>query len=164
MKCSHSRASWIASAGVASYELPAHAIHDPLNEAMVRRATRISAAGYVRTVDAIRSHSRTVVGFWEDHDVLLTPTLTQPPFEVGHFGGDPEEAIHEALEWLHFTHPYNCTGQPAISLPLGTSADGLPLGVQMVGAPRGEATILGVAAQLQEDMAWDRRRPPGYEQ
>ena len=73
-------------------------IGDPLNEAMVGRATRISAAGYVRTVDAIRSHSRTVVGFWDDHDVLLTPTLTQPPFEIGHFGGNPEEAIHEALK------------------------------------------------------------------
>jgi Asp-tRNA(Asn)/Glu-tRNA(Gln) amidotransferase A subunit family amidase len=151
------------AAGVASYELPDRSIYDPLNEAMMRRAAAMSAAEYVRTVEAIRAHSRSVVAFWEDHDVLLTPTLTQPPFEVGHFGGDPEEAIHEALQWLHFTHPYNCTGQPAISLPLGTTTDGLPIGVQLVGAPRGEATILGVAAHLQEDMSWDRRRPPGFE-
>jgi amidase len=148
------------AAGVASYELPGHSVHDPLNQAMVRRAATTSAAEYVRAVDAIRAHSRAVVAFWESHDVLLTPTLTQPPFEVGHFGGDPELVMQEALEWLHFTHPYNCTGQPAISLPLGTSSDGLPLGVQVVGAPRGEDVILGAAAQLQECMPWNHRRPP----
>jgi Asp-tRNA(Asn)/Glu-tRNA(Gln) amidotransferase A subunit family amidase len=152
------------AAGVASYDLPPNSMHDLLNEAMVKRAARISAAGYVRAVDAIRAHSRAVVAFWEDHDVLLTPTLTHPAFEVGHFRGDPEEAMHEALDWLHFTHPYNCTGQPAISLPLGATGEGLPLGVQVVGAPRGEAAMLGAAAVLQECMPWRHRRPAGFSQ
>jgi Asp-tRNA(Asn)/Glu-tRNA(Gln) amidotransferase A subunit family amidase len=151
------------AAGVASYELPPNSTHDPVNEAMVRRAARTSAADYVRAVDAIRAHSRAVVAFWEDHDVLLTPTLTQPAFEIGHFRGDPEEAMHGALDWLYFTHPYNCTGQPAISLPLGATADGLPLGVQLVGGPRGEDTILGAAAALQECMPWHDRRPAGFD-
>ena len=148
------------AAGVASYDLPPHALHDPLNEAMTRRAARVSAAGYVRIVAGIRDHSREVVSFWDDHDLLLTPTLTQPPHEIGHFGGDAEDVLRESLGWLHFTYPYNCTGQPAISLPLGTTADGLPLAVQLVGAPRGETTMLGAAAQLQECMPWNHRRPP----
>jgi len=147
------------AAGVASYDLPGHAIHDPLNEAMMRRAARTSAASYVRAVAEIRAHSRAVVAFWDDHDLLLTPTLTRPPFEVGHFGGDPEAAMYEALDWLRFTYPYNCTGQPAISLPLGVTDDQLPLGVQLVGAPRGEGAILAAAAQLQECMPWNHRRP-----
>jgi amidase len=112
-------------------------------------------------VNAIRTHSRAVVSFWDDHDVMLTPTLTQPPFEIGHFGGDPEIAVCDALDWLHFTHPYNCTGQPAISLPLGISSGGLPLGVQVVGAPRAEANILAVGAQLQDCLPWRDRRPAG---
>jgi Asp-tRNA(Asn)/Glu-tRNA(Gln) amidotransferase A subunit family amidase len=115
-------------------------------------------------VATIRAHSRTVIGFWDDHDLLLTPTLTQPTYEVGHFGGDPEEAMQEALGWLHFTHPYNCSGQPAISLPLGITTDGLPLGVQLVAAPRGEGTLLAAAAQLQDCMPWDHRRPPALDQ
>ena len=149
------------AAGVASHELPSASIEDALNEAMMRRAARTSAAAYVRAVDAIRTHSRAVVSFWDDHDVMLTPTLTQPPFEIGHFGGDPEIAVCDALDWLQFTHPYNCTGQPAISLPLGSSSDGLPLGVQVVGAPRAEATVLAVGAQLQDCLPWRDRRPAG---
>ena len=64
------------------------------------------------------------------------------------------------LEWITFTSPYNCTGQPAVSLPLGMSADGLPLGVQLVGPPRGEMLLLSAAAQLEEALPWRDRRPP----
>ena len=67
--------------------------------------------------------------------------------------------MYEALGWLRFTYPYNCTGQPAISLPLGVTDDQLPLGVQLVGAPRAEGAILAAAAQLQECMPWNHRRP-----
>jgi Asp-tRNA(Asn)/Glu-tRNA(Gln) amidotransferase A subunit family amidase len=100
-----------------------------------------------------------VVSFWDDHDLLVTPTLTQPPYPIGAFG-DPGTAMARTLEWITFTQPYNCTGQPAISLPLGTSEAGLPLGVQLVGRPRGEMALLAASAQLEEAMPWRDRRPP----
>jgi len=103
-----------------------------------------------------------VVSFWDAHDLLLTPTLTQPPYPIGAFA-DPVTAMALTLEWISFTQPYNCTGQPAISLPVGTSADGLPLGVQLVGPPRGELLLLAAAAQLEEAMPWRDRRPAGFE-
>ncbi len=88
------------------------------------------------------------------------PTLTQPPYRIGHFA-DPDKAMSEALDWIAFTQPYNCTGQPAVSLPAGMSSAGLPIGVQLVGPPRGELLLLAAAAQLEEAMPWRDRRPPG---
>jgi amidase len=150
----------IIAAGTASYgELDLSKL-DAVNAGLIEASRRLTAADYVTAVNTIRNHSRVVVAFWDDHDLLLTPTLTQPPHPIGYFG-DPETAMARTLEWITFTSPYNCTGQPAISLPLGTSSDGLPLGVQLVGPPRGEMLLLAAAAQLEAAMPWRDRRPPG---
>ncbi|MGH7904816.1 MAG: amidase family protein, partial [Candidatus Dormibacteraceae bacterium] len=93
-------------------------------------------------------------------DVLVTPTCTQPAPPLETMGRDVATAHHEFLDWLSFTFPYNCTGQPAISLPLGMTSSGLPIGVQLVGPPGGEAIILELAAQLEEALPWAARRPP----
>jgi amidase len=81
--------------------------------------------------------------------VLLTPTLTYPAPKIGSLGQDVNTASGEFLDWLSFTHPFNCTGQPAMSLPLATSKAGLPIGVQLVGRPHDEYTILSLGAQLE---------------
>ncbi|HXM54488.1 MAG TPA: amidase [Candidatus Dormibacteraeota bacterium] len=151
----------VVTAGTASYPVADPSVLDPLNAAMKEAARHLTAADYVTAVNTIRNHSRVVVAFWDEHDLLLTPTLTQPPYPIGAFAGAGAE-MTQTLEWITFTSPYNCTGQPAITLPLGTSADGLPLGVQLVGAPRGEMLMLAVAAQLEEAMPWGDRRPPDF--
>ncbi|MGH7775833.1 MAG: amidase, partial [Candidatus Dormibacterales bacterium] len=150
----------VAVAGVASLPVPDPRVLDPINAAAFEAARAITAADYVRAVGQIRTISRHVVSFWEGCDVLLTPTLTRPAPRLGTMGNDVATAHDEFLDWLTFTYPYNCTGQPAISLPLGTTAQGLPVGVQLVGPPRGEALILALAAQLEEAWPWAARRPP----
>ena len=152
----------IVAAGTASYPVSDPSVLDPLNARMIAASRQLTAADYVGAVNTIRNHSRVVVSFWDDHDLLLTPTLTQPPYPIGAFA-DPETAMAQTLEWITFTQPYNCTGQPAITLPVGTSADGLPLGVQLVGPPRGELLLLAASAQLEEAMPWRSRRPAGFE-
>ncbi len=151
----------IVTAGTASYPVDDLSLLDPLNAALIEASRQLTAADYVQAVNTIRNHGRAVVSFWDDHDLLLTPTLTEPPYPVGAFA-DLETAMTRALEWITFTSPYNCTGQPAVTLPLGTSGDGLPLGVQLVGPPRGEMLLLAAAAQLEEALPWRGRRPPGF--
>src|SRR6266700_4004125 len=151
----------LVAAGTSSYPVADVSVLDPLHAAMIEASRDLTAADYVGAVNTIRNHSRVVVSFWDDHDLLLTPTLTQPPYPVGAFA-DVERAMPRTLEWITFTSPYNCTGQPAVTLPLGTSGDGLPLGVQLVGPPRGEMLLLAAAAQLEEALPWRGRRPPGF--
>ena len=102
--------------------------------------------------------------WWEGHDLLLTPTLTDPPPRLGEVRGDlsPEEglALRRRFGWL--TPPWNITGQPAISLPVGRSSDGLPIGVQLVAAPGREDVLVRVAAQLESALSFHERCPPHH--
>ncbi|MDG4879376.1 amidase family protein [Mesorhizobium sp. WSM4935] len=58
-----------------------------------------------------------------------------------------------------FNFPFNISGLPAISLPVGQSAGGVPIGVQLVGRYGDEATVLALSTQLEEEMPWKDRRP-----
>ena len=149
----------IVVSGLGSLPISDESLLDPFNQLGLAFAKQLSAIDYVRAVDAIRMHSRIVVGFWDTHDVLVTPTLPRTPPPLNTLGADLSSAGDEYMDFVGFTYPYNCTGQPAISLPLG-EADGLPIGIQLVGPPRGESVILGLAAQLEQARPWSGRRPP----
>jgi amidase len=106
----------------------------PLAIARLRRSHRISEA------------------LFRDHDVVLTPTLATQTPDVGHLDArlDHELLMARILDWVAFTPFQNATGDPAVSLPLATTAAGLPQGM-MFGAPAGrEATLLGLALELEE--------------
>ena len=149
----------IVVAGLGSLPISDESKLDPFNALGLALAKQVSAIDYVRSVDAIRMHSRVVVAFWNSHDVLVTPTLPRTAPPLGTLGADLSAAGDEYMDFVGFTYPYNCTGQPAVSLPLGADSRGLPIGVQLVGPPRGEALILGLAAQLEQARPWVGRRP-----
>jgi amidase len=137
---------------------------EPLSREMAEAARSMSAIDAFAGLTRLRQFSRAVVSWWGDHDVLLTPTLAQPPLELGSLDPDPgKPAMHvltdKAGAFVPFTPPLNATGQPAISLPLHQSADGLPIGVQLVGPPAGEELLLSLAGQLERAAPWADRRP-----
>lgn len=99
--------------------------------------------------------------FMRKYDLLLTPTLCVPPFEVGIQGptvidGKPVDQF----EWLHFTYPMNLTGQPAATMPAGWTDDGLPVGLQIVGRHLGDAMVLRASACFEAAQPWKDRWPP----
>jgi len=128
---------------------------DPLNQRMFEAAPMSTAVDYLRALTELHQQARKLIATWDQIDVLVTPTLTYPAPKIGVLGQDVNTASAEFLDWLSFTHPFNCTGQPAISLPLAQSRSGLPIGVQLVGAPRDEYSILSLGAQLEAAV-----RPP----
>lgn len=64
------------------------------------------------------------------------------------------------VSWVFYTYPFNLTGQPAASLPVGFSARGLPIGMQVVGAINDEATVFELSGQYERAHGETDRRPP----
>lgn len=136
---------------------------EPLTWALAEIGRRRSAGEYLAAVGQHQIMSRIFAGIYESgFDLLLTPTLGEPPPPLGTFddsGPDPMVAFERAFLDGCFTAVFNATGQPAISLPLHWSEGGLPIGVQLV-APLGrEDVLLRVAAQLEQAVPWAERTP-----
>lgn len=98
--------------------------------------------------------------FMENYDLLLTPTLTVPPFPV-HTQGPEKVGGHmvPSFQWLSFTLPINMTGQPAASVPAGWTKDGLPVGLQIVGRHLADQTVLKACAAFEAAAPWADRWP-----
>lgn len=131
---------------------------EPLTRALYESAKRLSAADVVLAHRALERAGHRLGGFFEHHDLLVTPTLgrTVPP--LGLLDTSDLAAMYEhAPAIVPFTTVYNVTGQPAISLPLGTDEHGLPVGVQLAAAFGREDLLIRVAAQLEAAGAWTVR-------
>lgn len=81
--------------------------------------------------------------FGEEHNALLTPTVGIPPFEAGH-DVPPGSGMTRWPQWAGFSFPFNMTGQPAISVPVGHTAAGLPVGLQIVGPRHADDLVLAL--------------------
>jgi amidase len=96
-----------------------------------------------------------------DVDLWLTPAVAVPPPRIGAWTSlSPAAAFSEAAVLGAFTAFFNITGQPAVSLPAGLTADGLPIGVQLAGRHFEDAVVLAVARELEQAMSWRDRKPP----
>ena len=96
-------------------------------------------------------------------DVLVTPTLAEPPPPLGTFAPQPGNVLaglFRAGAFCPFTPPVNTTGLPAVSLPSTRHPEGLPVGVQFVAAYGREDVLLRLAAQVEAARPWSARRPP----
>jgi amidase len=136
---------------------------EPLSWALVELGRSLGAAQYLRSVQGLQRISRQIADYFEGIDVLLTPTLGEPPAPLGTFDSPPAEplaGLFRAAAYVPFTPPFNVTGQPGISLPLHWSHAGLPIGVQFAGGFGDEETLLALAGQLEQAAPWAGRRPP----
>ena len=83
--------------------------------------------------------------FHRRYDLLLTPTLPLPAFEVGHDTPADGSYGDDWTAWTPFTYPFNITQQPAASVPCGITQTGLPAGLQIVGPHGADALVLRAA-------------------
>ena len=135
---------------------------EPLTWAMASVGESFSGADYAAAVAAGSAMARRFGQWWQDHDLLVTPTLGQLPPLIGELeppADDPFATQERTALLVPFTTHFNVSGQPAISLPLHVSASGLPVGVQIVAAYGREDLLIQVAAQLEEAVPWAGRRP-----
>jgi amidase len=110
------------------------------------------------SIAVLRASQRVAARHRASYDITLTPTLATETPRVGHLRPDQDydEIMGRLMDWVAFTPLQNATGEPAVSLPLATTAAGLPQGM-MLGAGAGrEARLLGLAYELEEAVGWPR--------
>jgi amidase len=130
---------------------------------MAEKGRQDSGAAYAAAIQALHGIGRTLAPFFERYDLLITPTLAQPPVKLGHLDmmlDDLKTFTDRLAAYMPFTPIFNITGQPAASLPLHWTADGLPVGVQLAARFGDEATLFRLASQIEAAAPWRDRRPP----
>jgi aspartyl-tRNA(Asn)/glutamyl-tRNA(Gln) amidotransferase subunit A len=107
---------------------------------------------------------RKVQGWFRDTDIIVMPTLTRTamPLEEGLFkpieiDGQLVESVRKS--WFPYTHPFNLTGNPAVSIPAGFHSDGLPIAIQLVGRRGQDALLCKAAALFEQARPWADKRP-----
>ena len=100
--------------------------------------------------------------FFEQFDLILSPTMATPPPRVGELSLSREDGgayVEALLGTIGFTQLFNVSGSPAMSVPLAWNRAGLPIGIQFAADQGGEGKLLRLAAQLEEARPWRDRRP-----
>jgi amidase len=145
-----------------------------------------SAGEYAYALNYLMASARGVGRFFEDYDVLLTPTLALPPisasslqpsgtvrFLIGLIGrlnaawllnalGVIKPLANLTFDFIPYTGIFNVTGQPAMSVPLCWNDAGLPIGMQFVGRYADETTLFRLAGQLERAQPWFDRTPTAF--
>jgi amidase len=154
----------LTQGGLADYEGVDWSAVEPHIAHQRQAASELGAYDYVLAARTLELLSRREIERWgRDFDVLLTPTsaILPPPagaiLEAQHAA--PDQPVLDVVASVSFTAFGNVTGLPAISLPLHWTDEELPIGVQLTGGPWQEATLIALAAQLEQAMPWAGRLP-----
>jgi amidase len=159
---------------------------DPSTFGLGMLGKALSAGEYAAAARYLQTAARGVAQFFAGYDLLLTPTLSQPPVKIGSLqpaasektlinligsfdGGGLLKAMGiikplaaQTFEFIPWTPVFNVTGQPAMSVPLYWNAENLPIGMHFVGKFGDEATLFRLAGQLEEASPWIGKIPAGY--
>ncbi len=157
---------------------------EPATWALAEVGRVMRGTDYVGAVRRLQQAARTVGAFFETVDVLVTPTLAQPPIPLGTLkpsgaeetilrvlgglglgrvmlaAGLLEQTVAKVYAFIPHTPLFNVTGQPAMSVPLHWNAQGLPIGTQVVARLGEEEVLFRLAGQLERARPWAGRRPP----
>jgi amidase len=136
-----------------------------LTASWVERGRALTAGDVVNALEILHHVSRRMALASGDLDVLLSATLPTLPLPLGIYDG----GANLPAAW-YFDSPigmlerttmvFNCTGQPAISLPLSSTPDGIPIGVHLAAGQGREDLLLSLAHSLEQAHPWSHRRPP----
>ena len=137
---------------------------DPVNTTLMVLGQQVSALDYLATADWLSGYTRRLAQWHAGgYDLLLTPTIAEPPPRLGELAPNIDNANDVGIrssQLACWTLPFNMSGQPAISLPTSVNDAGLPIGIQLVAAYGREDLLIRVAAQIESAVPWSARRPP----
>ena len=122
--------------------------------------TYVLSSGYYDAYYAKAQAVRTLIRedferVFQDVDLLVTPVMPTPAFQLGEKIEDPLQMYLSDL----YTISASLAGIPAISLPCGFSRKGLPIGMQILGRPFEEDVVLRAARAYELATDWRKKRP-----
>ena len=136
---------------------------EPATWFYAQRGLATEAREFLAALQARQNFALDMARWWGDGwDLLVTPTTAKPAPPLGELVAgdeDPVRALVNSMPYGAFTLPFNLTGQPAVSVPMGQTADGLPVGAQLVAAYGCDDVLLQVAAQLEAANPWPLLAP-----
>ena len=148
------------SSAVASSGIPIEAL-SPMNKWILSQSG--TAGEYLQAVTQMQLFARQLISMFAHIDVLIAPTYMHPAIAVGEWANQsPEDTFQKIACWVLPCPPFNVTGQPVINVPGGFDSNGVPVGVQIVGKPNDEATIITLAARLEQKRSWCQLRPEKF--
>jgi len=106
---------------------------------------------------------RAIADVFDEVDLILTPTTATTAFKAE--GPPPMEIAGQRVGGMGnvpYTAPFNMSGMPAVSIPVGTSADGMPVGLQVVARRSEEELVLGCGALAEQNRPWQKFAPMAY--
>ncbi len=136
-------------------------VEDGIREA-VRRADAFGPHAFYDACIAWREWCAHSANLFDEIDLLVTPTTACRPFAFDETGPGTIDGHPVAPgAWTSFLRAFNLTGQPAISIPCGVTADGFPVGLQIVGPRYGDNLVLSAAAAFERMRPWNVDWSPG---
>jgi amidase/6-aminohexanoate-cyclic-dimer hydrolase len=136
-----------------------------VSRSAMAHAASVSGEQYLAAVATVHRYGRQMAAFFEGYDMLLTPTMAEPPAHVGRFTHDRNDYVNYrtgpdgVFAYSPFTAAFNATGQPAASIPLWWSSEGLPIGVHLAARFGEDETLMALAADLERARPWFGHMP-----
>lgn len=144
----------VANTVVNGFDMEAKSAMDPglLHIALV--GSEYSTQNLIRAETARREIGFQINKFFQDYDLLLTPSLPITAFDVGLVAPPADEEGRTWINWTPFSYPFNLSRNPACSVPCGL-VDGLPVGLQIVGRHYEDNTVLRAARAFEAAQPWE---------
>jgi amidase len=142
---------------------------EPINIRLWEAGIHASYSERTRMQMAFNTVSRGFGAFFEDWDIILTPTMAKPTPKIGtteYLTVSDNPSVHDwfANLWQLFAYTplSNLTGIPGLSVPFGRHENGLPMGIQAQARQAGDGLLLQLAAQMERalDGQWNAGQVP----
>jgi len=138
---------------------------EPTTLAGYHYGQRVGGAQFLTALALRNRVARSLARYFDAYDILLTPTLPEPPVPLGTHTEGAETL--DGLGWIErindlspFTMPFNVAGTPAMSIPVtGDAGTGLPVGMQFAAGYGLEGQLFRLAGQLEQARPWSGRTP-----
>lgn len=156
------RTLWWIGAGGALGGLSAEkkALLEPELAEIVEEGVTMSGVEFMHAGDGRTNLCLHMRRFHQTYDLLLTPALAVPAFDLGQLAPQGYESKSMYwTQWTPFSFPFNLTQQPACSIPCGLTEDGLPVGLQIVANNFREDLVLRAARAFEQARPFEQHPP-----